>query len=122
MRYNPDRKYIDQPCSYVSVGTGYEDITWKIFKGEMPEGLKKDGYLTLEAMNRFIRNNLLVRKRDKFVQGQRPLLHEFLKNNTECCIVCVKGHYVYVRGENYWSFFYNDNDEVINVWYLREEQ
>lgn len=82
-------------------------------------GLKEDGYLTLDNMNRYIRKNLPVIKKDYYKRGERPLLKELLKDNKKKAIICVRGHYVYADQDRYYSFFDNDEDEVICIWWLK---
>lgn len=76
-----------------------------------------DGYTRLDNGNRFIRQNLSVRKAIEYRKGQRPLLKDLHLN--EKAIVCVKGHYLYLDNETYYSFFENENDEVVKVWILK---
>ena len=111
-RRDPDPMFIGVPCSMVAVGTA---------TGAMPPspfGLHKDGYLSLDYMNRYARMNLSIRRRVQFKRGERPALKDFLEENTEKCIVCVLGHYIYADGNTYWSFQRNAQDKVVSVWYL----
>lgn len=121
MRCTPESKYLGMPCSYVGTGCAYEDITGKPFSPELPEDLRDDGYLTLEGENKFLRQFLKVKKKIYFRRTERMPLREFLYANTEKCCVCVYGHFIYVDGKNYWSFFENENDPVVCVWILKEE-
>ena len=119
MRIEPNPKYHGMPCSYVGTGCAYEDIWKEPFCPPLPEGLRNDGYLTLDGANKFLRAHLKVRKKVYFRRNERIPLREFLENNTEQCCVCVYGHFVYVNGRDYWSFFENEDDPVVCVWYLR---
>lgn len=56
-----------------------------------------------------------------YKRGERPALKEFLKTNFEKCGICVYGHFIYAEGPDYWSFFDNDNDEIVAIWYLKEK-
>lgn len=49
-------------------------------------------------------------------------LLQFLSENTNRAAVCVLGHFIYVNGEDYWSFFNNENDPVVCVWYIKEQK
>lgn len=119
MRITPSNIYNNLPCSIVAVGCALGDEEGKIIKEV--EGLKDDGYLTLDNMNRYIRSQLPVQKKEYFRKGERLLLGDFLMGNKRRAVVCLLGHYVYVDGENYYSFFKNEYDEVVCVWWLKEE-
>ena len=119
MRIEPDSKYHGLPCSYVGAGCAYENIKKERFAPDLPEGLKDDGYLTLENANKFIRQFLPIRKKQYFKRSERFTLREFLENNTEKCCVCVYGHFIYVNEQDYWSFFNNEDDKVVCIWYLK---
>lgn len=67
----------------------------------------------------FAREYLPIAKRIDFKKNERPLLKEFLQTNETRCCICVLGHYLYADAQTYWSFFDNDDDKVIAVWYLR---
>ncbi len=121
MRIEPNAKYQGLPCSFVGVGCAYEDIKHMCFCTAMPEGIKEDGYLTLDSANRFIRQFLSVKKKVYYKRDIRIPLKEFLNQNTEKCCICVLGHFIYVSGSDYWSFFDNEDDPVVCVWYLKEE-
>ena len=120
MRMIPNEKYLGFPCSYVGTGCAYEDITKKDFSPMLPEGLREDGYLTLEGENKFLRMFLPIEKKVYFRRSERITLKEFLSTNEKKCAVCVYGHFVYVDGKDYYSFFDNDFDKVVCVWYIRE--
>lgn len=104
------------PCSVVAVACAI---------GSIPDGvpvyleqLRADGYATLQTANRFIRGRLPVRKRTDYKRGQRPKLKEL--NLDGKAVVCVYGHMVYVENDSYWSFFENEEDEVVTVWMLKD--
>lgn len=119
VRKEPDKKYRGQPCSVTCVGTAYDHIhTWP-FTIIKPEGMRYDGYLRLRDMNQFAREYLPIAKRIDFKKNERPRLKEFLQTNETRCCICVLGHYLYADTQTYWSFFDNDDDKVIAVWYLR---
>lgn len=118
MRIEPDAKYHGLPCSYVGTGCAYEDIRHECFNPDLPDGLKDDGYLTLENANRFIRQFLDVKKKQYYKRSERFTLREFLEYNNERCCVCVYGHFIYVNGRDYWSFFENENDMVVCIWFV----
>ena len=68
--------------------------------------------------NKFIRSFLKIKKKQYFKRTERVSLKEFLEKNTERCCVCVYGHFIYVDGNDYWSFFDNDNDKIVCIWYI----
>lgn len=118
MRISPNKIYDGYPCSIVSVGCAVEARGGRLT--DIPEGLKNNGYLKLEDMNRYIRALLPIQKKEYFKRGERTVLIDFLKRNTRKAVVCLRGHYVYVDGADYWSFFKNEYDEVICVWWIKE--
>lgn len=120
MRYFPRDYYNDKPCSYVSVGIAYENIVGKSFDLPLQDELKDDGYFTLDNMNKFIRSVLPIKRKVYFKRNERMLLKDLFGSNSEKCIVCVIGHYIYVDGQDYWSFFDNENDEVVCIWYIKQ--
>lgn len=121
MRFNPKSKYHDKPCSYVGTGCAYEDYFGWPFLAGLPENLRADGWSSLDNTNKYVRKHLPVRKKVYFKRGTRPLLRDFLKDNEEKCLICVYGHFVYAKGRDYWSFFDNDNDEIVCIWFLKEK-
>lgn len=120
MRIEPKYIYDGLPCSYVATGCAYEEHYGRTFMAPLPDGLRNGGYLSLEGANRFIRKYLPVRKRVSFRRSERPLLKDFLRTNHERACVCLYGHFVYISGGDYWSYFENENDPVVCVWYLKE--
>lgn len=118
MRITPNRKYNGLPCSYVGTGCAFEDITGQRFKEKLPEGLREDGWATMKQLNAYVREHLPVKKKVYYTRAERFKLRDFLANNTGRAGVCVLGHFIYVNGQNYWSFFNNLNDDVVCVWYI----
>lgn len=113
-RIAPPAVFDGFPCSQTAVGSALGLFT------EAPAGLKPDGYLSLDAMNRYIRSRLPVEKVESFRRGERPTLAEFLKSRDGCYVICVEGHFLYAEGETYWSFFDNDDDLVVRAWHIKE--
>lgn len=120
MRITPDIKYNGLPCSYVGTGCAYEDVFKKSFTEPMLDNLKDDGWSTLDNTNRYVRSLLPIKKKVYYKRSERFMLREFLDTNKSKCLVCVYGHFIYVNGNDYWSFFNNDNDKVVCVWYIKE--
>ncbi len=120
-RIVPNSKYRGLPCSYVGTGCAYEDVFKKPFTVPLPDGLKDDGWLTLEKENEYLRQHLPVKKKVYFKRTERIALREFLQANTDRCCICVYGHFIYANGKDYWSFFDNENDPVVCVWYIKKD-
>lgn len=111
-RRDPSQALADIPCSMVAVGTATGALPDK------PAGLRPDGYLSLECMNRYVRAHLPIKRKVQYPRAVRPTLKDFLEANTEKCVVCCLGHYVYADQNTYWSFLHNAKDPVVAVWYL----
>lgn len=118
MQFIPSEKYNGLPCSYVGTGCAYEDIYRKPFTEPLPPNLKDDGWSTLENTNKYVRKFFKVKKKEYYKRGERPILNDFLSHNFGKCLVCVYGHFIYVSGNDYWSFFDNSQDEIVCIWYL----
>lgn len=119
MRITPNPKYHGLPCSYVATGCAYEDYYKKPFSEGVPDWIRDNGYMTLEGENKFIRSLLPIRKKVYYKRNERFPLSLFLATNNERCCVCVYGHLIYVNGKDYWSFFENEDDLVVCVWYIK---
>ncbi len=115
-RITPKTYLSETPCSIVAVSSALnctpEDTeSYKTL-------LKINGYATLEAANKYIRANLDIKRRINYKRGQRPKLKNLHLDGK--AVVCVYGHFVYLDHERYWSFFDNEDDDVVSVWQLRE--
>lgn len=117
-RVEPHDNYHGLPCSIVAVGCalGYDD--YEDIRRLRPKGIYDNGYLPLEAGNRFIRAVLPVSKRVYYKRGMRPKLCDVLLNNKRRAVICCYGHLIYAEGDTYYSFFDNDNDDVVSIWWL----
>ena len=111
-RRHPDPIFTGIPCSMVAVGTATGAMPPK------PSGLRQNGYLSLDCMNRYVREHLSIRRKVQFRKAERPTLKEFLESNNEKCVICVLGHYIFADHNTYWSFLRNAQDRVVAVWYL----
>lgn len=120
MRRIPRLEYEALPCAYVATGCAYEDIFKKNFEEPMLDELRDDGWSTLDNTNKYIRRLLPVQKKVYYKRSERMTLGAFLADNAKRCIVCVYGHFIYVNEQDYWSFFENEDDEVVCIWYLKE--
>jgi hypothetical protein len=121
MRYEPDPKFNGLPCSVVGTGTAYEYLTGAYFSTapkNMPFGLKSNGYLSLRCEDAYIRRFLTVKRKKYYEQKERVTLGEFLKDYKGPAAICVLGHFLFAANGDYWSFFDNESDKVVCVWYL----
>lgn len=117
-RITPKPVYGGAPCSVVAVGCAMGQRAVPFASDE----LHLDGYLSLDGMNRYVRKYLPVKKRMNFKRGHRPILIDFVGSlEGQAAVICVKGHYIYFNGKDYYSFFGNDYDEVICAWVLRRK-
>ena len=116
----PDEKLNNYPCCITAVisALSFDRAIERVAnnKSWFPK-MDPNGYVTLADANRFIRNNLNVVKRIDYKRGERPKLkHLHLDGKA---IVCVLGHYLYLDHEDYYSFFDNEEDDVVSVWMLK---
>lgn len=118
-RINPSEFYRNEPCSVVAIGCALSISSKSDLEGLRSHFLREDGYLSLSGMNSLLRANMGVSRQIKFKRGERPLLRDFLRGNTERLIICVEGHFLYAECENYYSFFWNGKDPVVSAWYLK---
>lgn len=114
-RVEPNKSLYSYPCSITAVSCAKGNN--HLYIGNVPEHIGKDGYVTLKDANRYIRDSLHVKKRIDYKRGQRPLLNNLHIDGK--AIICVLGHFLYADGETYYSFFDNENDEVVAVWLLK---
>ena len=117
----PDNIYWGLPCSMVAVGCalGYtkeEDIA-RLDSNK----LKEDGYLSLKGMNTLIRSHLTVKKAVYYKKKDRITLKDFTKEYEGIkAVICLLGHFIYYDGKDYHSFFKNDDDPVVQAWFLKD--
>lgn len=118
MRYNPSSILYNKPCSMVSLDTAYRDIYNEFIDIDEIVRTRSDGCLALSKMDMYVKLLFRVRKAIQYTKEKRFTLKEFLQHNMIKCIVCVEGHYVYVDGKNYYSFFDNLEDKIVKIWYV----
>jgi len=117
-RIEPISIYRGLPCSMVAVGTAKGETDKSKLK--KPTGLKADGYLSLNNMTAYIKENLGAAKKVVFKKGERPVLRDWVHANVgKKAVVCCLGHFVYVDGKDYHSYFWNGGDEVVCAWILK---
>lgn len=114
----PSSIYEGYPCSVVAVGCALGLTDAEAIKKLLSPELHDDGYLSLSGMNHLARTKLPIVKRYNYKRGERLTLLKFSCNFKEKAIVCVSGHYIYYNGEDYYSFFNNEFDDVIAVWQI----
>lgn len=109
----PNYRYYNMPCSWVVLHSANDDL-----KKENIELTKvdNDGYCTLKEINSCIRKNFKVKKYFYFPRDKRRLLKEIAIPGK--AIICVYGHYIYVNEDTYYSFFNNDDDPVVAIWFI----
>ena len=122
-RIIPSIAYDELPCSIVAVGCalGYTDS--ESVAGVIPAGLHRDGYLSLRNMESLIRAKMSVTGKVYYKGGKRPTLTAFMEENAgRPAVICLLGHFVYFDGFYYYSFFENENDPVVQAWFVEVER
>lgn len=118
-RVMPNNIYKGLPCSVVSVGCALGVDAWSGLNGLFSSDLKSNGFLSFKAMNALIRANMAVAGRSRYNREDRPVLREFAHANPgRRAILCVGSHYVYFDGKDYYSFFFNGDCKVMEIWWL----
>lgn len=81
---------------------------------------ESDKQVKQEIANHFIRENLKVKKHKYYkVDDRIKLKHLHL---TKDAVILIGGKYLYVKGENYYTFEdININERVVSIWFLSEE-
>lgn len=134
-RIIPKMQYYGSPCSHVAVQTARDELIMDDIRpvGDkwLPRIKSKDGWCTLSDMNRCVRKYFNVAKRVDYKRGQRPTLSYFLRNIENMfgneylsysAIIVVYGHCIFMdKNKNYYSYYENEDDEVVAVWFLKNE-
>ena len=118
MQITPSERFNGTPCSMVALYYAYKNIYNQRIAVEEIIRTRPDGYLALSKMNNYINMFFKVKKAQQYGKDKRFSLNEFLKTNDKKCVVCLLGHYIYVDGKNYFSFFDNEKDKVVKIWYV----
>ena len=109
-RVKPSETLRDTPCAMVAVACARN-------AQKADTDVERQGdYVSLASMNKYVRRLLRVRRQVKYKRGERPLLKDL--HFPGKAVVCVLGHYIYLDGETYYSFFKNSGDEVVSLWEL----
>ena len=116
----------DAPCIVVAI---YCALHYGFNKQEVKVSVpvNKEGYCTLATMNKTIRQYFKVSKYLYFKRKERMTLEQedkwFGAFKDSKAIVCVEGHYIFVNGTDYhyYSYFNNDNDKVVAIWFLEDD-
>lgn len=121
----PPENLIHLPCSLCSLHTAFLFNSSKrpfVLTDEIQ--LYQNGYMTLKGMNRMVRDHLAVKKYVQYPRGSRPTLLTFNADKnahfSNRAIICVYGHYLYWEPGYYYSFFSNEYDEVVAIWFLKQ--
>ena len=120
MRIIPELKDNKIPPYYIGVVNAYEDIYKNEFLQSiytMPIILSDTRYLS--DANRYIRSVLSIKKRQIIKKEEQILLKTFLLENTSKCLVYINDYLIYVTEKDYYSFFDNENDYILGIWYIR---
>ena len=107
------------PCSILALGLALKDLNVPV-KGDLGVTVDKDGYCQLTNMMVAIKRHISVIRYRYIKPGSRKKLKDYTLFPGKY-IVCVKGHYIYVKDTEYYSFFDNSEDEVIAYWLLKGE-
>ncbi len=118
MRIQPNERFKNMPCSMVALYYAYKDIYKQYIAVDHIIRTRPDGYLALSKMNTYINMFFKIKKTEQYGKTKRFPLGEFLLKNNRKCLICVLGHYIYVDGKDYYSFFNNYGDEVVKIWYV----
>lgn len=122
MQITPSERFNNTPCSMVALYYAYKNIYNQRIAVEEIIRTRPGGYLALSKMNNYINMFFKVKKAQQYGKDKRFSLNEFLKTNDKKCVVCLLGHYIYVDGKNYFSFFNNEKDKVVKIWYVEERK
>ena len=123
-RIEPMGVYQRLPCSMVALGCAMGITDRNALNSLKSPQLKEDGYLSLKGMGDLIRANLKVEKAVYYARNERMRLRGFahMDGKDKKAIICLLGHYVYFDGHDYYSYFWNGDDPVVKVWYIKEEE
>jgi len=117
----PDDIYWELPCSIVAVGCALGYTKEEDVANLDSDKLKYDGYLTLKGMNTLVRSCLTVKRALYYKKKERMTLKDFIKEyEGSKAVICLLGHFIYYDGKDYHSFFKNDDDLVVQVWFLKD--
>lgn len=118
MQITPNERFNGKPCSMVALYYAYRNVYKQNISVEEIVKARPDGYLALSKMNMYINLLFHVKNAKQYGKNKRFFLKELLQNNDKKLIVCLLGHYIFVDGKNYFSYFCNDYDKVVKVWVL----
>lgn len=113
-----------QPCSVVALNCALKDFVLIEEPKKFDDELKcwTFGYLKLNDFHKVIKKYFPKVKKHIFEKQNRETLfdadYHYDAFVLAKAIACVKGHYIYVNNDTYYSYFNNDNDELVAVWFL----
>lgn len=131
VQITPVQFYDNTPCTMVACGCALDyfrhvpggqsrfDVSQAIL------GLKyhNDGYLSLQGTNKLVRQLLHVSKGGYkyFKRNERSRLRDY-DFEGKSAIVMVLGHCIFVSGNDYYSFFENEDDDIVAIWFVEGER
>ena len=121
-----DNYLMYQPCSVVALncalkdmGLGSEEWLDDFATYIQP---KENGYVSLNDFHKAIKHFFPNAKKIYFPKKDRETLVEnqaqYGAFTNRKAIVCCLGHYIYVNHNTYYSYFNNDDDLVVAIWFL----
>lgn len=109
IRMDPAKELVQEPALVSAVTMAL---------GEKPKNAPElnNGWASLEAADAWISQNLMVRSVVDYRKPFRPKVQDF--SMTGRAIACVVGSFVYVEGNQYWSFEDLAMRSIIRVWII----
>lgn len=117
-RILPPEKYRGLPCSIVAIGCAMSATSPKAVKLAKGIRFQQHGYLSLSGMERLLQANIPVKRCTLYAKGRRTTLRDYAHTHNARAVICVKGHYIYFDGRDYYSFLWNGGDKIVCVWQL----
>ena len=117
----PNEVYSELPCSVVAMGCALGLTDKRAVTALISPQLHRDGYLSLKGMEALILANKAIDCKLYYKRADRPTLKAFMaRYKGRKAIVCLLGHFIYFDGNDYYSYFMNDNDPVVQAWFLED--
>lgn len=83
---------------------------------------ESDGYCSLANMKKAVKSLFPKSKFIYFKGNERDTLDEvqgfYGGFSNRQAIVCVLGHYIFLNGHDYYSYFFNNEDKVVAIWFI----
>ena len=118
---NPPYETMVLPCSSVVLYVASKEFGVDYNEIRYPKTTKQ-GYCSLVDMTKalsdiFLFDYIYYTKDERFYLKDIESLSK--RYGMKKAIICVRGHYIYVDDDTYYSFFPNLGDEVIAIWFLK---